>query len=78
MKLTQRRKDAKRMKPDPSGSQNSDRSQPARETFFPCIFAPLRLCAFALKPGGGAADTARLRKKDECGFLPKAATPGGK
>jgi hypothetical protein len=55
---TQRREGAKRMKPDPSGSQNSDRSRPARETFFPCVFASLRLCAFALKPGGGGRQMA--------------------
>jgi hypothetical protein len=41
---TQRREGAKRIKPDQSCSLNSDRSQPARETFFPCVFAPLRLC----------------------------------
>jgi len=41
---TQRREDAKWMKPDPSCSLNSDRNRPAGETFVPCAFAPLRLC----------------------------------
>ena len=41
----QRRKGAKRMKPDQSCSPNSGRdAAPAGKTFFPCVFAPLRLC----------------------------------
>jgi hypothetical protein len=35
--------------------------------------------AFALKPGGGGRQMPQgFGKKDECGFLPKAATPGWK
>jgi hypothetical protein len=73
---TQRREGAKRMKPDPSGSQKSNRRRPARETFYPCVFAPLRLCVKTWRRR--TADVHGFWKKDVCGFLPKAATPGWK
>jgi hypothetical protein len=41
---TQRSEGAKRMKLDQSCLLNSNRNRPARETFFTCVFAPLRLC----------------------------------
>jgi hypothetical protein len=48
---TQRRQDAKRMKPDQSCSLKTVAlAGPPEKHSSPCVFAPLRLCAFALKP----------------------------
>jgi hypothetical protein len=76
---TQRRKDAK-------VQSGGSRIHPAHKKAIaagppekPFSLASLRLCAFALKPGGGGRQMPHgFGKKDECGFLPKAATPGWK